>query len=246
MKRRGVEAHDSGGTARYLFAAPPSTKGYRFISAEPLGTDAIDACVTRIREFLELGAERTKAGKERRVLQFTPEATTKFVEIYNKLQTLMAPGQPYTNISGQAAKAAENVARVAAVLHVFDRQDGAITEQTLGRAAVIVEWFVNQFLMVFGSDDHVPTTGDDAVAIEQALWRAVNLGHNSVPRGHVQYWVPAEIEGTRLKRALRHLVSAGRVVMSTWKGREYVILAQVWTTAAIVTSNSTTKSLKGA
>lgn len=52
----------------------------------------------------------------------------------------MASGQPYFEISCQAAKAAENVSRVAAVLQVFDGLEGDISEDTQARAATIVEW----------------------------------------------------------------------------------------------------------
>jgi hypothetical protein len=233
LKRRGVEAHDSGFTARYLIAVPRSTKGFRQIGSWQVSAEMIEAYVARIRELLGAGAAATRAGKERKVLRFTPDAVGRFVAIYNKLQSMMAPGQPYSEISGQAAKAAENVARVAAVLHVIDGLDGDINEDTLARAAVIVEWFVNQFLVLFSTGEQRPTVEQDATGIEQGLWRAFNCGYVSVLRSELKYWCPPDIFGTRFDRGLRHLVYCGRAVLVPHKGKVYVMLPHVSPGAAI-------------
>lgn len=226
LKRRGAEAHDSGFTARYLIAVPPSTKGYRLLGEWQASTDRLEAYAARARELLDASAEATMSGRERTILRFSAAAATRFVEIYNSLQMLMAPGQPYAEISGQAAKAAENVARVAAVLHVFDRLEGDISEDTLARAAAIVEWFVNQFLVLFSAGGTQPSVEQDALAMEHALWHALNCGHMSVPRSELKYWVPPELIGTRLDRGLRCLLSTGKVALIPHRGRTYVALKQ--------------------
>lgn len=226
LKRRGVEAHDSGFTARYLIAVPPSTKGSRLLGEWQASTDALDAYAARARELLDASADSTMSGRERTVLRLSPAAAARFVGIYNNLQVLMAPGQPYSEISGQAAKAAENVARVAAVLHVFDRLKGEISEDTLARAAAIVEWFVNQFLALFSAGGTKPSIEQDALAIEQALWHALNTGQMSVLRSELKYWVPPEIIGTRLDRGLRCLLSIGKAALIPHKGKTYVVLRQ--------------------
>lgn len=226
LKRRGVEAHDSGFTARYLISVPPSTKGFRLIGSWQVSTDAIESYAARARKLLEDGAESTISGRARLVLRFSPAAATRFVTIYNNLQMLMAPGQPYSEISGQAAKAAENVARIAAVLHVFDGLVGDISEETLLRAATIMEWFVNQFLALFSVAGVKPTLEQDAFGIEQGLWRAFNCGHASVLRSELKYWCSPDIHGTRFDRGLRMLLSSGRALLVPHKGKVYVGLSQ--------------------
>ena len=233
LKRRGVEAHDSGFTARCMLAVPPSTKGQRLLGSWQVNTDAIDASAFRIRELLDACKANTMAGRGREVLRFAPSAAVMFVDIYNRLQMLMAPGQPYAQITGQAAKAAENVARVAAVLHIFDGLEGDINEDTLSRAAVIVEWFVNQFLLAFSDEGARPTVEQDGISVEQALWHARNCGNSSVLRSELKYWCPPEVYGTRFDRALRLLVSTNRVRLVPHKGKVYVVLSQEWGRAAL-------------
>lgn len=226
IKNRGDEAHDSGFTARYLISVPPSTKGLRVIGGWQMSTDALDAYAARVRELLDEAAAATSAGRKRTVLRFSPKAAEKFVGYYNHLQQLMAPGQPYSEISGQAAKAAENVARVAAVLHAFDELQGDISEDTLVRAAMIVQWFVNQFLTRFGGNDGKPTLEQDAAAVEQALWRAHASGLSSVLRQELKYWCPPGVQGTRLDRGLQYLIDSRRVIMLRYNGKMWVALTQ--------------------
>jgi hypothetical protein len=226
LKRRGIEAHDSGFTARFLIAVPPSTKGHRFIGAWQVSTDAIDRCCARLRELLDEAERRTLAGIPRTVLTMTPDAASLFVRAYNNVQQLMAPGRAYADISGQAAKAAENVARVAAVLHVIDGLEGDISEDTLTRAGVIVEWFVNQFLELFGAADVKPSLEHDAAAVENALFRARSCGHQAVLRSELKYWCPPEIYGTKFDRALHVLVAHQRAFLVPNKGKVWVTLPQ--------------------
>lgn len=224
IKNRGEEAHDSGFTARYLIAVPPSTKGFRLIGGWQMGTSALDAYAARVRQLLEEGAAATSAGRERSVLRFSSTAAERFVGYYNTLQQLMAPGQPYSTISGQAAKAAENVARVAAVLHAIDGLEGTISVDTLMRAASIVEWHVNQFMAMFAVTDVKPTLKQDAAAVELAVWRAHATGLSSVPRQELKYWCPPGIQGARLERSLQFLLEGRRAIILRHAGKLYVAL----------------------
>lgn len=228
MKRRGDEAHDSGFTARYLIAVPPSTKGLRQIGAWQVSTDALEAYAARARELLEAGVESTLAGSNRTVLRFTPAAAEMFAAIYNNLQALMAPGQIYSGISGQAAKAAENVARVAAVLHAVDGLEGDINEDTITRAVTIVQWFADQFLALFAEGGGAPSTEQDAFVVEQSLVRARDCGHAAVLRSDLKYWCPPDLHGTRLDRALRALIANARASIMRHKGKVFVALPSPW------------------
>jgi hypothetical protein len=224
LVRRGVEAHDSGFTARYLLTFPPSTKGYRFIDTAPVCAASIDALANRISVLLNESAEFRRQGRERMVLRFTSRAASEFARIYNALQSLMAPHQPYASISGQAAKAAENIARIAAVLHVIDGLDGDIDEVTLHRAAVLGEWFTNQFLLGFSTLTANSSTEQEAEALEQGLMNARCCGHAAVRRSELQYWCPPDFRSTNLRRALHWLVRHGRANVTRHDGAEYISL----------------------
>jgi hypothetical protein len=222
LRRRGSEVHDSGFTARYLMSFPPSTKGTRLIRMQANEKYALQAYGDRVTELLKEGAKRTAAGQPRGKLCLSTPAAAYFVDIYNELQRLMAPGQPYFDISGQAAKAAENVARVAAVLHVIDGMQGDIGYDTIRRAAMIVQWHTDQFMRMFSGEAAVVVANPDADAIESALRSAHQFGYTSIRRADLWKLAP---QVKNVKKALQALIARGRVaVVFDQRKTEFVML----------------------
>lgn len=221
LRRRGVEAHDSGFTARFLVALPPSTRGIRMIAGGPQATDLIDAYVARATELLEESAAATRSRKPRRVVRFTYEAEVEFTRVYNRIQELMQWGNLLFDIPGFASKAAENIARVAAVLHVIDDLEGEISVDTLHRANCIVFWFTEQFKYIFTQADVQPTPEHDASIVEQALAICRSTGQFSLPRKQLKYWVPG-MPSKRLTCAVDMLLGQGRATLSESQGTEYL------------------------
>jgi hypothetical protein len=221
LKRRGVEAHDSGFTARFLAGAPPSTAGLRMISGLAQPTDLVDAFVARGIDLLEESIAATRAGKPRRVLGFAPDAEWEFVRLYNRVQELMQWGNLLFDIRGFASKAAENIARIAAILHVIDDLEGDISIDTLRRATCIVEWFTGQFHYIYTQAGVQPSIEHDAELLLRGIAQACLDQGGRLRRSHLQYLV-GDLPPARARHALNLLVSQRRVVVGA-EGRADVL-----------------------
>lgn len=210
LKRRGVEANDSGFTARFLVCCPMSTQGHRFITMDKHPTNMIDAYTKRALQLLEETVQAIQAGKQKRVVSLSAAAEKSFIDQYNHLMGLMAWGQPYFDIPGFASKAAENAARIAAMIHLIDEREGDANMETLDAAFRIIHGFAEQFRMVFVQADMRPTEEHDAQVLQDALVRAHCAGEPRVPRSHLGWWCP-ELPGPRLKQAAQLLLAQRRV-----------------------------------
>lgn len=224
LRRCGAEAHDSGFTARFLMSFPPSTVGFRLLSGGVAHTEHIEDFSDRITALLETAALRRTEGRAREAIEFTPGAARYFVHIYNNLQVLMRPGNPYRDITGQAAKAAENVARLAVILHAIDDLVGRLDEETLYRAASIVEWHVNQFMRMVMAASPAARVHEDAEMVLQGLLHAHRLGQATIARKDLRFWMPGEVTAVRITKAVHVLVASGRMGIFQARGREFVML----------------------
>ena len=224
LRRRGVEAHDSGFTARFLVALPTSTRGMRMIDGIAQATNFVDMYIARAMALLEESAAGIRARKPRRVLRFTSEAEMEFTRVYNRIQELMQWGNLLFDIPGFASKAAENISRVAAVLHLIDDLEGDINMDTLRRATCIIEWFTHQFKFVFTQADIQPTLEHDANVIEQALATCRSSGQLSIPTKQLKYWIPG-MSAKRLARGVDNLLGQGRATLTPFQGADYLGLS---------------------
>lgn len=226
LRRRGTEAHDSGLLARFLVTCPRSTKGFRLIDVNPKTTDHLDAYT---RQFAELLNESAKISGgtdgERMSLPFSANAQACFIDIYNMLQELMRPYASFHQVAAQAAKLAEQVARVAGVLHVVDGFEGPIREDTLRRAEMIVRWHSIQYLQAFSTTTPQAQDAQDAQELEAILAHHRFKGHHLVRRSDLIFMCHSSWKKARLERALRISVGWGRVCIENWERTSFVRLA---------------------
>lgn len=178
LKRSGDDAQDGGFFARVLFAVPPPTLGMRLLERiSPIACNSDEPLVARLRELLLDGARRRAEGATRENLTFTEGAAAVFTQIYNDFQRSMQVGGEFFSVRPQAAKGAEQVARVAAVLHVIERGREQIDVMLVRRAHEIVLWHLRQAVALFSSVSRYGTVELDAQVLLQAAWRASSEGY---------------------------------------------------------------------
>ena len=212
LRRRGAEASDSGLLARFLVACPPSTKGFRPIDDGIKPTDRLDAYAHRCTELLHESAKLSKGvDDERQPLVFTDDAQRHFIQIYNALQDMMRPYGVFQDMAAHAAKQAEYVARVAGILHMWDGSVGPILEETLRRAAIIVQWHAFEYMKLFSSATAPARDAQDAQELETLLVKRRFLGHPTILRKDLVFVCPDSWKRARTERALHVLVNQGRV-----------------------------------
>lgn len=151
MQKTGAQARESGLWGRFLVCAPQSMQGGRFIDPNMLEQweaweQASERLTTLTRKNLEIAHT---PHMEREVVRFSESARQAWVKVYNEIEAEMAPGRRYAGCGDHASKLAENIARVAALLHLFENEDEEIGLKNLILAIDIVHYFSEHFQAVF-------------------------------------------------------------------------------------------------
>jgi Protein of unknown function (DUF3987) len=137
---RGM-SRGSGFLARFLISQPMSLQGTRLYK-EPGDMPELGAFSARITELLnDLPQVDPDRGLVLPLLDFTAEAKALWIESYNAVESELTSGGDFASIRDAASKAADNIARLAAVLHVFEYgARGPISAHSVEAARRIVLW----------------------------------------------------------------------------------------------------------
>ena len=214
LSRHGEEARGSGHLARYLVAWPTSTQGYRFVQPNELAWDHMPTLHARFAELIqEYLAMRASGHIQRKVLEFTPDAKERWFQLANHTEWLLRPGDFFHDMNDFASKAMEMVARVAALFHHVNREEGHISLDTLNRAIAIVGWHLEEAKRLFSTDVIQPQDQVDAQAIcghlRHRVWTG-NVTTSWIGRNELLRNGPIRDRG-RLNAALDVLQNAGAI-----------------------------------
>jgi 5S rRNA maturation endonuclease (ribonuclease M5) len=136
----GKLARGTGFLARFLITNPESTQGTRMFKEAPENWPALDLFYIRIKELLDL----IDMDKPFSMLHLSKAAKNLWVEFHDRIELQLAPGGDFTEIRDVASKAADNVARLAAIFHVYEHGiEGEINENHMERATRIIEWHLH-------------------------------------------------------------------------------------------------------
>ncbi|ONX72910.1 hypothetical protein A8F17_04925 [Burkholderia cenocepacia] len=204
---RGAVARGSGFWARYLVGAPQSTQGFRFINYIDEEWRELPAFHTRLKELLDSYATQRKSGVvKREILEFSPEAAAEWVRLFNNLEEQIQPWKYLSDVHDFASKANEMLARVAAILHYFTKQQGKITKATLNYAVAIVNWHLHEYKRLFSPQFSAFSMQQSMTELERFLflnyWKA---GLQCVAKNHVLRNGPNHL---RSKAALEPVIEA--------------------------------------
>jgi hypothetical protein len=151
LERVGELARGTGFLARFLVAWPTSTQGTRMYVDPPQAWPALEALHARFRAILETPAPVSERGAlEPQMLTLSPDAKKVWTGFYNDVERELGLGGALYDVQDVAAKAADNVARLAAVFHVVAGRTGAIAGEDVATAGRIVAWHLNECRRFFG------------------------------------------------------------------------------------------------
>jgi putative DNA primase/helicase len=155
----------SGFFARFLIAQPRSTAGTRFYR-ETVSTPELDGFNLRIGELLAIPPTiDPERGLTPALLDLDTAAKAFWIDYFDTVERQLAPSGEFAAIRDVAAKAADNAARLAAVLHVFEHgPTGTISRDVVESAAEIVAWHTYSARAVLGP-----------LSLSRELGNAVNL-----------------------------------------------------------------------
>ena len=147
--RGGGLTRGSGFLARFLVAAPRSTMGVRLYQEAPHGMPCLGAFHRRIRELLDSPLPMDDQGRlALPKLRLSVGAFAVWREYHDAIERELKPLGEFATVCDFAAKSAENAARIASCLHVFEGAQGAIPLETMERAAILARWYLGEALRV--------------------------------------------------------------------------------------------------
>lgn len=227
METQGQQARDSGMLARFLVCAPPSVRGHRFYSlAAPLESGAWKQAEARLaaltRDNLIL-AEAPETPRE--VLEFNEQGAACWVQMANEIERQMAPGGFFEACPDHGSKLAENVARVAALVHLFEGYEGDIASETVRMATDLCLYYSGDFRQVFMPP---PQEEEDAFRLNEWLDELRQFNWRFVRYNDVRQRAPRPLrDKKRLKAALDVLMPQQQIALFT-EGRTRYIDLMPW------------------
>lgn len=148
LQRKGEAAKGIGFFARCLICQPDSTQGSRKISSPVVSSEHLPVFHQRLMEIVNDNITLDNKN-DRLCLRFSLEAENRWIEFYNKVESDMGFFGSLSNCKDYASKVAENMARVASLLHYFNGNDGDIPLSAIEDAVKITTWYVNEYIHLF-------------------------------------------------------------------------------------------------
>lgn len=224
LQQRGRFLRGSGHWARYLIAYPASTQGTRFMYQLDNEWIHLPKFHARMRELLgESGCRIDTAIIGRTTLEFDDDARACWLDFTNTIESQLAPLGYLHDIKDFASKSMEIAGRIAALLHVFSKQEGKISVDTLNRAVCIVDWHLHEFKRLFSPELAISQEQADAQALEHYLHtRYWSHNYDYVQKNVVLKNGPIR-SAARLNAALSWLIGMERVWIGVGLKREQYI-----------------------
>ena len=140
----GISRH-SGFMARCLLAFPTSAMGQRFYQEPPHTLEGLQRYEQRLQACLAQTASLTAAGCiDLPTLELSTAAKRHWVRFFNHIEAGLADNGQWIGIKDFASKASENVARLAALLHLFEGKLGDIDTEQVEQAIEIIHWHLQE------------------------------------------------------------------------------------------------------
>jgi len=159
LSKAGDIAEGSGHLARYLYSEPESKIGRRPYVEEPAEWPSLDQYNCRLRSLLEIPREIDQYGglSNLKTVEIKGVALDAWIEAYNSIERSSAFGEELFPVQATASKAAENIARIAAVQRVFeDGPSAKITVIDICNAKEIMLWHLSEVCRLKKREELLP------------------------------------------------------------------------------------------
>lgn len=216
-------ARGTGFAARFLIAWPDSTQGKRLYKEPPKAWPNLTRFNQRITDLLYRFPTLTDAGGiVPKTLDFTPEAKKAWIEFHNDVERSLSHDGDLKDIRDVASKAADNVARIAALFHLFEYSDtDSINTELIEAAGAIVTWHLyeaKRFLQQIATPTHI----NNAIKVDNYILRYCREHGTSTLSQSFILQRGAIRDAKTLKAALMELVEANRIRLFT-EGKASVV-----------------------
>jgi hypothetical protein len=176
-------ARQVGFFARCLFAFPPSTQGNRLYKRQKASLPALDELRERIASLLAMDPLMEDRRLTPNAIPLSQEAMGAWIETHDQIERQLAKGGTYQGLRDFGSKAAENVARLAAVFQISEKGPIVeVSEENIRRASTIVDWHMAEAKRCFSGTAN-PSDQSELDAKELLQWmigRATATGMKTV------------------------------------------------------------------
>lgn len=223
-------AKDQGFVGRFLVTMPDSRIGLRQIrGTDPNADDRLAEFHHLCRRALNAGLplrEGTRNQLEPPILHLDADAATLWRQFAQSVEDGCAPGGPWVPVRSAALKMAENVARIAAILTVFQAPEitrpsrisgaarnleAAITAETMAAAIAVGGFYLTEALRLTG---HAILDPETRAQNELAEWLIEKYGAGGlIAPSFIQRFGPNHLRGDAetVRRRVEALVGFGRL-----------------------------------
>ncbi len=210
IKRHGEMARGSGLWARFLVSRPISMQGKRIIKNGTLSWEHCNEFSVRLLSYLERNVELlSNPGRVRGVIEFSPEACRRWISVYNAIEVEIKEGGRFFGMGDHASKLAENISRVAALLHVYEYGEGEISKETLDYAIKFCFWCSDQFREVFMAPTQLEV---DVNKLREWFDEHWEMGYDYFPKTKLYQYAPKGIRTkSRLEPVLDYMRENGEI-----------------------------------
>lgn len=202
---------DIGTLARMIFIKSDSTQGHRFYS-ESTDHDYLDAFYDRINAIYEKSYSMSLCDIDKIVVTLSPEAREEWINFYNNIESYLGKGV-LSDISDYASKIANNVARIAALLHYYLYDNNVICKACMIKAIQRGYDCIDSFKSVFGEK----TIDEKAKELADILYNwlrknAQNRYSQDFLKSHIYMYGPNQLRNKdNLEMALWRLHNDGDI-----------------------------------
>lgn len=227
LERAGTLPRGTGFLARFLIAWLESTQGSRRYRPAPSALPSVERFARRIRELLDEPLTTDESGCLcPSVLDLSAAAHTEWISIHDCVEDELSAHGEFRDIRDVAAKAAENIARLAALFHVLERgPTGPIGVGAVAAATAIITWHLGEARRLLGKLESPPALAA-AVRLDEWLCREARAAKTDrIPTRRIfQYGPKCARDSQAFKAIVAVLTERGRARLVTEGRRRYVAI----------------------
>ena len=214
VEATGKLARGTGYLARFLIAWPDSTQGHRPYRDAPSSWPCLEFFTQRLHALLNIPLSFDEHGSlTPNLLTMSDTGFECWRSVHDGIERELGEDGELETLRDSGSKAAENVARLAALFHVFEHGlTGQISARHVEDAGQIVAWHLTEARRCLGElGEPLPVRHADRLD-RWLVQRCRDTGVCEVLRAHILQLGPNPTrKAERLNEALRELVGAGRV-----------------------------------
>jgi putative DNA primase/helicase len=174
---------------------------------------AVERFAARIRELLDVPlSTHADGGLQPSELALSPPAHAAWVQAHDRIERALASGGELSDIRDVAAKAAENIARLAALFHMLAHGPvGVIDADEVSDAEAVISWHLHEARRLL-SDLDTPTELAAAIRLDNWLIaEARRTGSHRIATNRVYRYGPSPVRDAKdMKTALATLAERRR------------------------------------